>query len=474
MTLNNSLIISPRAARHILWKQGTIADFLLDPNQKLLRDQVKNSKRKTHVALFSRQIGKSYAALTIATEFCNNKAGVTVVYVAPRLKQCKKIVKSNFDEILRDCPQELKPKFNSQESVWTFPNGSKIELYGFNAEEIEAARGPKAHMIIVDECGFMKGLKYGLRSVLYPKLNTTRGTMILVSTLPTSQGHEYWEIVKKAEFDGVLIDKNIYDCPRFTKEDIDGFAEEVGGYDSVDFKREYLNIMITDENYAVIPEATKELMDLIVKENRRPPYFDSYVSMDIGVKDLTFLVFAYYDFMTGKVIIEDELIFKGRGFTTNILANSVERKERELWNLKKPFMRVADNNNLILLNDLNIDYGMVFMATAKDNKHAWINQLRIMLAEERILIHPRCKNVIFQLKSATWNKNKTDYERSLDGGHYDAVDAMAYLIRNIIFSKNPYPVGHGIPFGDQFLNMGDSKAHNKFQQSLISMFTPKK
>lgn len=473
-TNNSPLQVSPQQAREILWRKGKITDFLLDSNQKVLRDQLKSVKRKTHVAVFSRQSGKSYGALGMAVEELLARKNITICYVAPRLKQGKKIVKATFDELFKSCPLDLKPKFDRDSSSWVFPTTkSKLELYGFNAEEIESARGPKAHMIIVDECGFMQDLKYGLRSVLYPKLNSTKGPMILISTLPKSQGHEFWEIVKKAEFDNVLIKRNIWDCPRYTKEDIDGFADEVGGYDSVDFKREYLNIMTTDEDHAVIPEANDELLEKITKEWKRPPYFDPYVSMDIGVRDLTGILFAYYDFITGKLIIEDELTFKGRSFTTSHLATAVRKTEENLWNLKKPYIRVADNNNLILLNDLNLQYDILFLPTAKDNKHAWLNQIRIMLSEERIIINPRCKQLIFHLKNATWNKSKSDYERSLDGGHYDLVDALAYLIRNILFTRNPYPKGFGMTYGDSQLNLRNSNK-TAFEEHLVSMFSMKK
>lgn len=473
-TNNSPLQVSPQQAREILWRKGKITDFLLDSNQKVLRDQLKSVKRKTHVAVFSRQSGKSYGALGMAVEELLARKNITICYVAPRLKQGKKIVKATFDELFKSCPLDLKPKFDRDSSSWVFPTTkSKLELYGFNAEEIESARGPKAHMIIVDECGFMQDLKYGLRSVLYPKLNSTKGPMILISTLPKSQGHEFWEIVKKAEFDNVLIKRNIWDCPRYTKEDIDGFADEVGGYDSVDFKREYLNIMTTDEDHAVIPEANDELLEKITKEWKRPPYFDPYVSMDIGVRDLTGILFAYYDFITGKLIIEDELTFKGRSFTTSHLATAVRKTEENLWNLKKPYIRVADNNNLILLNDLNLQYDILFLPTAKDNKHAWLNQIRIMLSEERIIINPRCKQLIFHLKNATWNKSKSDYERSLDGGHYDLVDALAYLIRNVLFTRNPYPKGFGMTYGDSQLNMRNS-SKTAFEEHLVSMFSTRK
>lgn len=471
---NTKMSITPQQAREILWRKGKITDFLLDSNQKLLRDQIKNSKRRTHIAVFARQMGKSYGALAIAVEQLLCRKNITICYVAPRLKQGKKIVKNNLDELLKSCPQDLKPKFDRDSSSYIFPSTkSKLELYGFNAEEIESARGPKAHMIIIDECGFMKDLKYGLRSVLYPKLNTTRGPMVLVSTLPKSRGHEYWSLVKKAEFDGVLIEKNIYHCLRYTKEDIDTFAEEVGGYDSVDFKREYLNIMITDEDHAVIPEANDETLSRIAKQYQRPPYFDSYVSMDIGVKDLTGVLYAYYDFLTGKVVIEDEATFKGKNFTTANLASSIKKTEESLWGLKKTFLRISDNNNLILLNDLSIDYGISFIPTAKDNKHAWINQIRILIAEERLIINPKCKQLIFHLKNATWNKNKTEYERSLDGGHYDLIDALAYLIRNIAYSRNPYPKGYGNTYGDHSFHI-ETKNRSNLENHIVNMFRIKR
>jgi len=474
MTQTNNSAISPRLARQMLWKQGKVTDFLLDENQKFVRDSIKRRSKGTHVIVISRQSGKTYGILGMAVEELINKNNITICYVAPRLKQGKRIVKDTFQQIFKDCPDDMKPRFDRDSSSYLFPStGSKLELYGFNADEVESARGPRAHMVIVDECGFMNDLKYGIRSVLRPKLNTTRGPMILISTLPKSQGHEYYDFIKKAEFDGTLVKRDIYQCPRYTKEDIDLFADEVGGYESVDFKREYLNIMITDEDHAVIPEANEETLAKIVQNYTRPAYFDTYVSMDIGGRDFTGILYAYYDFITGKVVIEDEATFRGKSFTTASLSESVTKTEELLWGLKKPYLRIADNNNQILLNDLRIQHDITFLATAKDNKHAWLNQIRIMISEERIIINPRCKQLIFHLKNATWNKNKTDYERSLDGGHYDLVDALAYLIRNIAFSRNPYPKGFGVVYGDSYMRIGDSN-RTSFEEHLIEMFSYKK
>lgn len=467
--------ITPAQARSILWRQGRIVDFLLDNNQMEIYNSLKQGKgaRHTVVALFSRQTGKSYGLLTIATQECLTRKNITVVFIAPRLKQARKIAKTNMAEILKTCPDDVRPKYNAKEESYYFPStGSTIELAGFNADEVESQRGPKAHLIIVDECGFMTNLKYGLKSVLYPKLNTTKGSMILCSTLPRSQGHEYFDFIKKAEYNGTLIKKNVLECPRYTKEDIDRFAEEVGGYDSVDFKREYLNIMITDDEYAVIPEATEELMQEIVKELPRPPYYDVYVSMDIGVKDLTVALLGYYDFKKSSVVILDEVILKGKNVTTESIHDSISFKEQMHFGTKIPYLRVADDNNQILLNDLMSTKNMFFQITRKDQKEAALNNLRVMLAAHRIIIHPRCKTLIFHLKNATWNNRKTSYERSPDNGHYDALDALIYFIRNVNFSKNPYPKDYDMPMGDWY--MLENNKRTQFEQRILDMFNPKK
>ena len=220
--------LSPKQAREELWRSGDELTFLLDTKQKEIWEAYKANKVGAEiVALFCRQFGKSFSLLAIAQNECRTRPGITVTFVAPRLKQGKKIVRANFTEIFRSCPKELRPEFKTQESEWHFPNGSKLELVGFNAGEVESSRGPKSHLILCDEAGFYDAheFDYGINSVLYPKLNSTRGTMLMCSTLPKSSGHPYWEKVKKARYEKRIVEANILECPRYTKEDIDNFAE---------------------------------------------------------------------------------------------------------------------------------------------------------------------------------------------------------------------------------------------------------
>lgn len=460
--------MTPAKARELLWRQGKVVDFLLDTNQKEVYSTFKNNNIKTQVVVLSRQSGKSFGLSTIAVQECLTRPNIIVTYVAPRLNQAKKIAKVTLREILKTCPKDMQPTFNKQDNQYVFSNGSILELGALNNDRADDLRGSKSHLIIVDEAGFVDDLKYVLRSVLYPKLNTTRGNLLICSTPPKSASHEFYDIVKQAEFDGTLIKKTIYDCPRYTTEDIEVFAKEVGGKDSTDFKREYLCCFITDEESAVIPEATEENMDVIVKEHKRPPFFDCYSSMDIGFKDLTVVLFGYYDFRAGITVIEDEIVIKGKEVTTSKLAALVSEKENNLWGFKKPYLRVADNNNLILLNELSVDYDLAIIATAKDNKEAAINNVRIGISDHKIRIDPRCKTLIFHLKNATWNKNRTSFERTPDGGHSDALDALIYLLRNIQVSKNPYPYNFDYGNGEYFNVEGNSKS--SFENHLLGMF----
>src|SRR5690606_33868657 len=95
---------------------------------------------------------------------------------------------------------------------------------------------------------------------------------------------------------------------------------------------------------------------------------------------------------------------------------------------KQPYLMFADNNNLILLNDLQLDHDLNFIPTRKDNKEAAINKVKLKILDRDIVIHPRCRTLITHMKNATWSKSKSkgykEFARSSDNGHYDAVDAL--------------------------------------------------
>lgn len=455
--------LSRKEAVKILWNQGVLS-WKLDSNQKELYKAYHESKNKVLVWLASRRLGKSHTLCVIAIEICLKKPNSVVKYVAPQTKMVRTIIRPLLRDILKDCPPELRPEYKTQEQLYRFPNGSEIQLAGTDNQNAENVRGGGAELCLVDEAGFCDDLDYIIKSILLPTTTTTRGKIILSSTPPRKPGHEFEDYIKKSEIEGTLIKKTIYDNPRLTIEDIEEMKREYGGEESVEWQREFLCQLAKDEELTVVPEFNEALAKEIVSEWIKPACYDSYVAMDVGGRDFTAVLFAYLDFRQGKIIIEDEICIRGRNMTTDVLVDMMRQKEASLWT-KKPYLRIADNNNLILLNDLQTIYKISFIPTAKDNADAALQAVRTLLKQKKIIIHPRCTTLIRHLKNAIWNASRTSFARTANEGHFDALAALIYLCRNVQFYKNPYPYDYGMVKGDGIFykeKMEDTK-YSKFK-----------
>lgn len=465
--------ISKEQAIRALWRKGVV-HWKLDSNQMDMHKLATESSHSIVVIGSSRQIGKSFFLCTLAIETCLRTPNVIVKYIAPKVKDVRRIIAPLIRDITSDAPEDIRPSYRTQEHVFRFPNGSEIQLAGTDNGHAESMRGNRSHLCIIDEAGFCDDLNYIVNSILIPTTTTTGGKIIMASTPPKSPDHDFMLYMRKAEAEGAFIKKTIYDNPRLTQNEINRLADAVGGVDSVDFKREYLVELMTSLDDAVIPEFTKELQAKIIKEWKRPPYYDTYVSMDIGFRDLTVLLFGYYDFRAAKLIIEDELVFQGKQMVTDTLAASIKVKEKELFtnelgDFKEPLIRVSDNNNLILLNDLIIKHNIVFVPSLKDNAEAALNNLRMLLKNERIIINPKCRTLISHLEGAIWNKARNSYARSADKGHYDAVDAAKMLCRVLNTSRNPYPAGFDMNINENFF-VKELDKPTTFEKQIQSQF----
>jgi phage terminase large subunit len=443
--------IDKRRARALLWTKG-ILTWKLTEVQKELYHSFHNSTGKTIVWSCSRRLGKSYALCLLAIEKALQKPNSIIKYIAPTQKHVKMIITPIFRDILKDCPKELKPDFKTQDNVYRFPNGSEVQLAGTDSGRAEKLRGGSADICIVDEAAFVEDLEYIVQSVLIPTTTTTRGRIILSSTPPKAGNHPFVDYIQRAEAKGQYVKKTIYDAlgkSHVTQDMINDLIEEYGSADSPEFRREYLCEIIRNEDSNVVPEFTDDLQKEIVKPWPRPPHFDIYVAGDIGFKDLTVFLFAYYDFRQAKIVIEDELVMSGRKMTTEALANAIREKEASLFSdkqsgeVKKPYLRVCDNN-LIVINDLYVLHQLSFTPTAKDDSEAALNNMKIMLKQKKIVVNPRCETLLRHLKYATWDKTGRKMARSQDNGHFDAVDALKYLVRNVQLNKNPYPSSFGL------------------------------
>ncbi len=459
-----------------LWEKGDLRFLLMGKQhdvKKSLLDGVKNNPGDIFTLLCSRRFGKSFVLTCWAYEVCLSQPNAVVKYACPTKIQVAEIITKNIPIIQKDMPEHLRPTWMEAKGRLVFPNGSEIQIAAVNNQNADALRGGYAHLCIVDEAGFVDELDYVIDSVLGPTTDTTDGDIVLASTPnyknPAHLFHTEYVIPKLEE--GSLIKFTVFDSPFWNEKLEKKLKKRYGDFTSPKFRCEYLCEFAVDRSDMVIHTFSDEVRsDAVISSYKRPDFFDAYVSGDPAAKDLTGILFAYWDYFNKKLIIEDELTLGGEGnkITTKEIADSIKRKEKLLWTngygfVQVPYKRIMDNNAPILINDLRADHNLQFTATAKDDKSGAADKVCRMLREGSIQINSKCKQLLFQIETTKW-KTKRDGEQKnefarvkvkqgnasgLKSHHGDLVDALIYLVRNVVPSHNPYPAGYDAPTGDR-------------------------
>jgi hypothetical protein len=461
-------------AKKELWLRGLLS-WKLDSTQKELYDLFYNSKHRIMTWLLSRRQGKTYTLCILALEQCIRKPNSIVKFVSPTKIQVNNNVRPIIRQLLEDCPNEIKPEFRAKDYIYYFPNGSEIQLSGSDSGHAEKLRGGDSDIWFVDEAGSCSGLDNIIKSILLPTTLITNGKGVLASTPPREADHDFLRYIEEGQLKGSLIKKTIDDNPRITDEQKQDLIKELGGINTEEARRELYCELIKDSNLSVIPEFDTALAKEICKEWPKPPFFDSYEGMDTGGKDLTVVLYAYYDFRADKVIIEDETVinFQNKDVTIETLVKEMNKKEKALWTnpislqYMPPNLRVSDINYILTQEIYNhssklfpIEERINFTIARKDDNDSMINNLRIMLSNKKIIIDPKCTTLIRHLTNVRWDKQHKHFARSVDDGHYDAVEALKYLVRAIEYKKNPYPAHYQMNMSNMFIKDPQKFAEN--------------
>lgn len=444
---------SKAEARAILWTQGSLR-WKCHSAQKIMYDLFYEAPASSTLTwLTARQFGKSTLFAILALETALRKPNSVIKLVTDTKNHVRTIFQPIFTDLLVDCPVEIMPAYHIQDYCYKFHNGSQIQLAGSDGRHYEKLRGSKTELALVDEAGFCTDLDDMVKSVLFPTTTHTGGKIVLASTPPESMDHPFMSFVEKAELDGTLVKKTIYENPLLTENIINNIIAQMGGTHTAQFKREYLCILEKDSNRSVVPEFTKELEAEIVREWPTPAHFDAYEAMDWGGKDLTVVLFGYYDFRANKVIVQDELVmdFRKPDQSISLLVKQIQEKEAKLWyniytnEQKEPYKRVSDINYVATNEILQVSKHKIrFETTKKDDLTAAVNNVRERLNSKQIVIYPQCRTLLYHLRNVKWKTgDKSIFARAMDDSHYDAFSSLVYLIRSIDYRHNPYPSTYG-------------------------------
>ncbi len=417
----------------------------------MIEQRVNESKNQLFVGEIARQFGKSYWLVKKALEKAFKKPKAKVKYGTAFQTDLLEFILPAFDTVMEDCPEDLRPVWKSQRSKFILPhNGSEIKLVGLDRKP-NGLRGNVIDLIILDEAGFMSRLDYLYKSVIIPATTHRPDCRILVfSTPPETPAHEFLDYVQKAEYENGYCMFTIYQNPMVDEDTIKRLMAESGGEKSTTWRREYLCEHVTDANLAIVPDWKDEYVRDIPHDIYFP-YYHKYVSMDLGVRDPTAAIFGHYDYMRGQLIIEHEYVINGPELTTEVLKDDIKAKEFDIWGDYKPYLRVSDNNNPLLLQDLSHLHNINFMPTDKGRLEEMVNTVKIMVRSGNIIVHPRCKQVKGCLKYGVWDKNRDKFARSNVYGHFDALAALIYLVRNLNKATNPIPQDFQLDQSNQIL-----------------------
>lgn len=468
--------------REELWYRGEL-DWKLHIGQLGIQEKFDATSGKLFVLDCSRQIGKTTWGALTCVKRAISKPRARIRCGAAFLNDIEQFIIPAFDLVLRDAPRGIAPRFLAQKGIYVFPNGSEIRLVGLDRKP-NGLRGNKLDLIFLDECGYITNLDYIYKFVLIPATtHVPDAKIIMASTQPESPDHDFIKYCDRAEGLGAYVKLTIEDNPMLSakqKEDIAmEYAPAVPGLQRSErirlgrlttaFRREYLCMRVVEETRAIVPDFREEFHVEQFPTNIYHKFWHRMESLDSGVRDHTAWLAGYYDFERATLVIEDEFTIVGHEVTTRNIAERIQQKEKELryglgLDELKIYRRISDNDNLILVQDLDSEFGLNFYPTDKDELHAMVNKVRLWFQANRIKIHPRCVKLVQQLKAGIWDKNRKEFERSKEHGHYDLIAALVYFVRNVPEHVNPVPVGYGIDMSNNvFVNRSQAEASKSVQ-----------
>jgi hypothetical protein len=491
--------VNPLEAKYVgdlavegLWRLGNVRDWYLKPKQKSALLTIRDMEDPFFEA--SRRQGKTTTGLGYIVEESILKPGFVTRWCEPWKNQCREIVMTEMDKLQSRIPKRYRFRWNTTDSFYRCDwNDSRIYLRGVNEDRGESARGTAAHIVVCDELGSWREPTYVINEVLLPQILTTRGKLLKLGTPPKNLAHAYYKLKERAQADGNFVQRTIKDQELVEADQVEKLVRAMGGWDSPAVRRELLCEKVVDPNSAIVPEWDDRMIEALPPDEFFAFYL-KYDAVDTGVRDNTVCLLAYYDFMKAKLVVLDEIVLTGPEMTTERLAERMraleatywkvkweefEKEGRKRWRMIAPahlrLKRVSDID-LRLINDMTTLHGMFIEKTDKGYLEEMVNQMRIFVGQDRLRVHPRCTNLIDCLRYGLWREDRKDWERPEPGvwedqvelseflGHFDALAALMYLIRNLDTKTNPVPFEYGKPEDDFFYEQNRENRRGKLQK----------
>lgn len=189
--------------------------------------QVLDSDARFRVMMCGRRFGKSLISQNISIETGLKRQ--QVAYITPTYQ----LGKMFFKEICKLLPDKVYKK-NETDLLIDFVTGGSVRFY--TGERLDAMRGTKFHLVIIDEASYIPNLEDGWNNSIRPTLTDYKGKAIFLST-PRGKNYFYSLFMRGGEPDWQSFKFSTYDNPHIDASEIDAAAAQLP---SVVFKQEYM------------------------------------------------------------------------------------------------------------------------------------------------------------------------------------------------------------------------------------------
>jgi hypothetical protein len=445
------------------WKRGRLRYKLWNAIQRKIEAKFQDCLARRTGILFvncTRGGGKTNWGVTKTLEYLRHpRIKRPQVFLATAYAEdLRTILIPTFESVMEDKPYQIPIEHIPSKRMYVDHVTKGLAHYRGLDLKRNSLRGNYADLVIIEECQNVRNLAYQWNYVVKQLFRHRPFPMaVFIGTPPETPDHDWVEIMEIAKLNDAYVEATLDEHDMMSAEEKAFMLKDLRP-DAI--QREYYCRLVIDKTRAIVPEWTDKLAHEVLRDEFFQ-FYDVYEGMDLGVADQTVNLFGYYDFRNARAVIEDELVMSGPEMTTKLLSDAIKAKDADLWKcvgrdgkpiVKTPYLRIADNNNLLLLNDLSTMYGLPYAAVEKDELHAMVNKVREWIAAGRIIVHPRCKMLLGCLRTGIWDERRKQFSRSNVFGHYDALAALVYLIRVIDESRNPIPVGYGTAVHTHWIN----------------------
>lgn len=439
------------------WERGRLRYKCFPGGQTKLYDRIhEQTKRFPNsaepvVALCHRRFGKSHLSALLCVERCLFQPGAEVHFGTDTKNHAREIIEGKLFETFKDMPGFI--SYRTRGNVYWFRNShwpkgveSKLILEGLDYNMGGGMRGGSADLVAIDEAREIRHLEYVMKRVITPMFKgRPNPTMILCTTPPDSMDHDFTRVyVPRAKKTDSLVIIPASQNPDWTDDDTKLMLTDYGSKEDIGWRREIECELIADTSRMIVPEWPVMRHECMIEPQKRPAYYAPYVVLDMGWKDHSAAVFAYYDFHANKIIIVDEL-FVNYTPTEDFAVMLHEKIEANFPTIAQEQLRIMADGNALNLADLNRAMDKIsphfVREVTKYERDAAINNMRSGIQAGKVLIEGKCRDLDDQLQNGLWNKRRTDFDRTTNLGHCDLIACLNYLYREIRWGENVSPAG---------------------------------